>query len=294
MSEGLHPEPDEVGGTEQFDRGEHGDGTFDDRTDAHSDEEHLRVRPGGVAEHRHQRGVTPVRHGTAHHEIPRRFGRFNGFNTNVPPTSSLVGFAAVAFAIIIIPGPSVMFVVSRAVSLRASRRVGDRARNAAGAYTQVLLVAVGIGAIVERSIAVFTAIKLLGAAYLVWLGIQTFRHRRDASAVDPSPVIARSTRSLLIDGFAVGSSNPKTIVFFAAILPQFVDHGGAPGALQMAVLGLVFVAVALVSDSAWGLGAGTARQWFVRSPRRLEVLSGFGGVVIVGLGLRLAMIDRKH
>jgi threonine/homoserine/homoserine lactone efflux protein len=200
----------------------------------------------------------------------------------------------VAFAIIIIPGPSVMFVVSRAVSHGRRAALVTVLGNAAGAYTQVLLVAVGVGAIVERSIAVFTAIKLLGAAYLVWLGVQTFRHRRDASAVDPSPVVARSTRSLLIDGFAVGSSNPKTIVFFAAILPQFVDHGGAPGALQMAVLGLVFVAVALVSDSAWGLGAGTARQWFVRSPRRLEVLSGFGGAVIVGLGLRLALIERKH
>ncbi len=208
--------------------------------------------------------------------------------------SALLGFAAVAFAIIIIPGPSVMFVVSRAVAHGRRAALLTVLGNAAGAYSQVLLVAVGVGAVVERSIAVFTAIKLVGALYLVWLGIETIRHRRDASRIETSLVVARSTRSLLTDGFVVGSSNPKTIVFFAAILPQFVEHGGAPEALQMAALGLVFVAVALVSDSAWGLGAGTAREWFVRSPRRLEVLSGLGGAVIVGLGLRLAVLDRKR
>jgi threonine/homoserine/homoserine lactone efflux protein len=208
----------------------------------------------------------------------------------VPPTHSLLGFAAVAFAIIIIPGPSVMFVVSRAVSFGRRAALLTVAGNAAGAYSQVLLVAVGIGAIVQRSIAVFTAVKLLGALYLIWLGIQTFRHRRDASRIDTTLVIARSRRSLVTDGFVVGASNPKTIVFFAAILPQFVEAGGAPEALQMAVLGMVFVAVALISDSVWGLGAGTARQWFVRSPRRLEMLSGAGGLVIVGLGIRLALL----
>ena len=96
----------------------------------------------------------------------------------------------------------------------------------------------------------------------------------------------------MTDGFVVGASNPKTIVFFAAILPQFVEHGGAPGALQMAVLGLVFVAVALVSDSVWGLGAGTARQWFVRSPRGSRC-SAARRWVIVGLGVRLALLRRK-
>ncbi len=157
-----------------------------------------------------------------------------------------------------------MFVVSRAVSFGRRAALLTVAGNAAGAYAQVLLVAVGIGAIVERSIAVFTAVKFLGALYLIWLGVQTFRHRREASQIDTALVIARSNRSLVTDGFVVGASNPKTIVFFAAILPQFVEPGGAPEALQMAVLGLVFVAVALVSDSVWGLGAGTARQWFVQ------------------------------
>ena len=149
-----------------------------------------------------------------------------------------------------------MFVVSRAVSFGRRAALLTVAGNAAGVYAQVLLVAVGIGAIVERSIAVFTAVKFLGALYLIWLGVQTFRHRREASQIDAALVIARSNRSLVTDGFVVGASNPKTIVFFAAILPQFVEPGGAPEALQMAVLGLVFVAVALVSDSVVGPRSG--------------------------------------
>jgi threonine/homoserine/homoserine lactone efflux protein len=207
--------------------------------------------------------------------------------------SSLLAFALVAFAIIVIPGPSVMFVVSRAVSYGRRAALLTVAGNAAGAYTQVVLVAIGVGAIVERSITVFTAVKLVGAMYLVWLGVQTFRHRRGASVVDSSVVIARSGRTLIVDGYVVGLANPKTIVFFAAILPQFVHQGGAPESLQMIVLGLVFVAVALLSDSAWGIGAGTAREWFVRSPRRLERLTGAGGLVIVGLGIRMAVLERR-
>ena len=90
----------------------------------------------------------------------------------------------------------------------------------------------------------------------------------------------------------VGIANPKAIVFFAAILPQFVDATGAPTAVQMAVLGLVFVAIALVSDSVWGLVAGSARIWFVRSPRRLARLGAAGGLMMIGLGTQLALSNR--
>ena len=90
----------------------------------------------------------------------------------------------------------------------------------------------------------------------------------------------------------VGVANPKAIVFFAAILPQFVDRGGAPVAIQMAFLGVVFVVVALVCDGAWGLAAGTARDWFARSPRRLERLGAIGGATMVALGVQLAIAGR--
>jgi threonine/homoserine/homoserine lactone efflux protein len=214
----------------------------------------------------------------------------------VPPVQSLAAFAAVSFAIIIIPGPSVMFVVGRALSLGRRAALVTVAGNAAGFYVQVVLVALGLGAIVERSAAVFTTIKLIGALYLVWVGVQAIIHRRAnaelSTAVDGAGAVS-THRSLFVDGFVVGVANPKTIVFFAAILPQFVQADGAPAGVQMLALGVIFAVIALASDSVWGLAAGTARTWFVRSPRRLEVVGAAGGVAIVGLGVRLALTRRS-
>jgi threonine/homoserine/homoserine lactone efflux protein len=205
---------------------------------------------------------------------------------------ALLTFAATAFLLIVVPGPSVMFVVSRGVALGRRAAVLTVLGNAAGAYTQVLLVAAGLGALVQRSIAVYTVVKLVGAAYLIYLGVQAFRRRRHLHLDAAEAVPARTSRRLLLDGYVVGVANPKVIVFFAAILTQFVDPDGAPVPVQMAVLGLVFVLIALVSDGAWGLMAGSARGWLARSPRRLSAIGGTGGLVTVGLGVRLAVSGR--
>jgi threonine/homoserine/homoserine lactone efflux protein len=213
----------------------------------------------------------------------------------MPSIGSLTAFAAVSLALLVIPGPSVMFVVSRAVALGRRAALYTVVGNAAGVYVQVVFVALGLGAVVERSAAVFTAVKLIGAVYLVWLGVQAIRQRR-SSGVSGEPTVLLAPRGagpLMRDGFIVGLANPKTIIFFAAILPQFVASGGAPVALQMAGLGLIFVGIGLLSDGAWGLAAGTARQWLARSPRRLELLGAAGGVAIVGLGLQLAISGRS-
>ena len=122
-----------------------------------------------------------------------------------------------------------------------------------------------------------TRSKFVGAVYLVWIGVQTIRHRRGLAEVTDAVEIRRH-RSILFDGFVVGLANPKTIVFFAAILPQYVRTDGTPAALQMAVLGVIFVLVALASDSMWALATGTARSWLTGSPRRLERLTGVGGL----------------
>ena len=105
-------------------------------------------------------------------------------------------------------------------------------------------------------------------------------------------VLAATPRRWFRDGVVVGAANPKSIVFFTAILPQFVDrHGAVP--VQMAVLGGVFVAIALVLDTLWALAAGSARHWFASEPRRLERLTATGGVVMIGLGARLALSGRN-
>jgi threonine/homoserine/homoserine lactone efflux protein len=205
----------------------------------------------------------------------------------------LLAFAATAFVLIVVPGPSVLFVISRGVALGRRAALATVVGNAAGVYVQVVAVAFGIGTIVERSNTVFTVIKLVGAAYLVVLGVRTIRDRKALAAVLDATVVPKSTRRILRDGFVVGMTNPKAIVFFAAVLPQFADPSLGHVPLQLLALGVVFVVIALVSDGVWGLAAGSARAWLGRSPRRLEVVGGAGGLIIIGLGVRLALTGRK-
>ena len=208
-------------------------------------------------------------------------------------TATLLTFAATAFALIVVPGPSVLFVVSRGVALGGRAAVATVVGNAAGVYVQVAAVALGLGAVIERSAALFTVVKLAGAAYLVFLGVQTFRRRRALAGMLDATVAPRATGRILREGFVVGITNPKAAVFCAAVLPQFTDPARGNVPAQLLLLGLVFVAIALVSDSTWGLAAGAARSWLGRSPGRLEAVGGLGGVVMIALGLRLAVSGRR-
>lgn len=209
------------------------------------------------------------------------------------PTDSLLAFAATAFALIVIPGPSVLFVISRGVALGRRAAVATVLGNAAGAYTQVVVVALGLGTLIERSATLFTAVKLVGAMYVVFLGVQAFRHRERLASVSDAATTPRGTRRILREGYVVGITNPKSAVFMAAVLPQFADPSRGHVPLQLLLLGLVFVGIALVSDSVWGLAAGSARVWLGRSPRRLAALGGAGGLVMIGLGVRLAVTGRQ-
>jgi len=209
------------------------------------------------------------------------------------PTGHLLAFALLSYALIVIPGPNVLFVISRALQLGRAAGLAAVLGGQIGVYAQVIAVAFGVGALVERSVAIFTVIKLAGSAYLIYLGVQAVRHRRSLSAALEAPVIAKSTGRMLRDGFIVGVSNPKAIVFFAAVLPQFADRSAGHMPVQLLLLGAVFMAIALVSDSMWAIIAGTARSWFARSPRRLEMVGGTGGLVMIGIGASLALTGRK-
>lgn len=200
----------------------------------------------------------------------------------------VVAFAVAAALLIIIPGPSVLFTISRAMVLGRKAALLNVVGNAGGAAVQIIAVAAGLGALVAQSVAAYTVVKWVGAAYIVYLGVQAIRHRRAGDEIDAAtPQVARASR-VLREGFVVGLTNPKTIVFLVAMLPQFVarELGAVP--LQMLVLGAVFVALALVMDSLWALGAGAARDWFARSPQRMQRLRAAGGGIMVGLGVSLA------
>lgn len=205
----------------------------------------------------------------------------------------LLAFAAMSFLLIVIPGPSVLFVIGRALAQGRRAALTTVVGNTLGAYALVVAVAFGIGAVVERSVLIFTILKLAGAAYLVFLGAKAWRQRGSLQAAVTGVGAAQGVLRTFRDGFAVGVTNPKTIVFFAAVLPQFVDRGQGHVAVQMLVLGLVFNIIAVASDTVWGLTAATARDWFARSPRRLSLVGGLGGLTMIGLGVTVAVTGRK-
>jgi threonine/homoserine/homoserine lactone efflux protein len=209
-------------------------------------------------------------------------------------TDRFLAFAAMSLLVIVIPGPSVLFVIGRALSHGRRTAVATALGNVFGSYVLVVAVALGVGALVERSAAVFMAVKLAGAAYLVFLGVQAFRHRKDMKVSDMAAPAgpARGDVRTVVDGILVGVTNPKGIVFFAAVLPQFVDHSAGHLPAQMLLLGLVPISIGLVTDTLWGLGAAAARNWFARSERRLSMVGGAGGFAMIGLGVTVAATGR--
>ncbi|MFC8514410.1 LysE family translocator [Streptomyces sp. NPDC057257] len=206
-----------------------------------------------------------------------------------------LAFAAMSLLVIVIPGPSVLFVIGRALAHGRRTAVATAIGNVFGSYLLVVAVAVGIGSLVERSEAVYLAVKLAGAAYLVHLGVHAFRHRKELKAATISTRPAQPARGDLrtvLDGALVGVTNPKGVVFFAAVLPQFVDHSAGHVPAQMLVLGLIPISIGLVTDTLWGLTASAARTWFARSDRRLSMIGGAGGFAMIGLGLTVAVTGR--
>lgn len=209
------------------------------------------------------------------------------------PVRSLLAYTVLAVVLVAVPGPSVLFTIGRALTVGRRAALLTVVGNSIGFFGQVVAVSAGMGEIVQRSATAFTVVKWAGSGYLIYLGVQAFRHRKSVAetlAAKQKPVPpARAVR----DGIAVGLLNPKTIVFFVAVLPQFTDPSAGSVAVQMLLLGAIFPVVALVLDSVWALAAGSASQWFERSPRRLELIGGAGGLVIVAIGIRLALTGRK-
>jgi threonine/homoserine/homoserine lactone efflux protein len=211
------------------------------------------------------------------------------------PMSHILAFTAVAMVLIAVPGPSVLFTVSRALTVGRRSALFTVIGNEIGEFAQVAAVAFGVGALVERSAEIFAIVKWAGAAYLVFLGVQAIRHRRSMTeelTARTAPV--RPLRAIR-DGFIVGVTNPKTTVIFVVVLPEFTDRapGYLPVQLQMLILGGLFASIALLLDSAWAAVAGTARQWLVRSPRRLALIGGTSGLVMIGLGVSIAATGRR-
>ena len=202
----------------------------------------------------------------------------------VVPIENLLAFALAALVLIVIPGPSVLFTIGRALALGRLGGLLSVLGNALGLLPVIVAVSLGVGGIVASSIVLFTIVKVAGALYLMYLGVQAIRHRNRTAEATTSGVLPRSPWRQLGEGFVVGITNPKTIAFFVAVLPQFVDLDAGMVPLQMIELGLVFFVIALMSDAVWALVAAGARDWFGRSPRRIARLTATGGALMIGLG----------
>lgn len=196
---------------------------------------------------------------------------------------SFAAFVVAAVIMVAIPGPNVLFTVGRSIALGRWGGFLSILGTAIGSVLLVIGVALGVGVLIAHSGVLFTIVKVVGAAYLAYLGIQAIRHRRDAAAAATQSPTRRSHLRQLAEGFIVGITNPKSIAFFVAVLPQFVDlHAGAVP-LQMFILGVTVVMIGIVCDTVWVLASSAARAWFARSPRRIEAMSATGGGLMIGL-----------
>jgi threonine/homoserine/homoserine lactone efflux protein len=209
----------------------------------------------------------------------------------VPSLQTVVAFVLTGMVLVVVPGPSVLFIVGRALAHGRRAALVSVAGNTSGVLLVVAVVALGFGAVAAQSVEVFTVLKVVGAAYLVYLGVQTIRHRGELLAAVGAPA-APLTWRIYRQAVVVGATNPKVLVLFAAVLPQFTDPAAGAAAVQMALLGTLFALLAAGVDAIYAVGAGAARGWLATSPRRVRRLGASGGALMIALGTGLAVAAR--
>lgn len=208
----------------------------------------------------------------------------------MPDAGTLLVFGLAALALIVVPGPAVLYIVSQSIDRGRLAGFVSALGIAAGALVHVAAAAIGLSSLLVSSAAAFNVVKYAGAAYLICMGLWTiFRRPGQEAAGAPSE---RRLRRRFGQGVVVNVLNPKTALFFFAFLPQFVDPDKGAAALQIGVLGLLFVAIAVVSDSLWALAAGTASERLRGNRRFLSVQRYVSGSVFVGLGALTAAAKR--
>ena len=195
-------------------------------------------------------------------------------------------YLVAALVIVLVPGPSVLFIIARAIAWGKKTALSTVLGNVSGTFTLASLIALGIGPILQRSNFAYLAVQYGGGLYLIYLGFDAIRKRAEHAddMTDTSggkPTFFRTWR----EGFVVGVLNPKAIVFYAAVCPQFIDRDRGHVTWQLWFLGLVFCIIALLSDGMWGLLAGQAREWLSSDRGRLEKLRAGGGSVMIFLGV---------
>jgi threonine/homoserine/homoserine lactone efflux protein len=207
-------------------------------------------------------------------------------NSLIVVPSRIWEYCIAAMIIILAPGPSVLFVIARAIAWGRATAVATVAGNVTGAFALSVVVAVGLGPILQRSEIAFISVQVLGGLYLVYLGVTAIKHSQiHASDMTNQGDIRPSKWRSMREGFWVGALNPKGVVFFAAILPQFVDREAGSITSQLILMGAIFAVLGFFSDAGWGILAGTIRNWLATELKRLVLMRMTGGIVMVILGL---------
>ncbi|MFM7499297.1 MAG: LysE family translocator [Actinomycetota bacterium] len=204
------------------------------------------------------------------------------------PIPSKIGeYIIVSLAIILAPGPSVLFTIARAIAWGRKVAVLTVLGNATGFFAMSLLVALGVGPIIQSSDLIYAGVQWAGGLYLIYLGVDAIRKRNEHSnqMLEEGSSGAPSTIRIIRDGFVVGILNPKGIVFNAAVTPQFIDRSSGNVVMQLILLGAIFALLAFFCDGTWGLLAGTARNWLATNLSRIIFLRIVGGIVMIILGV---------
>jgi threonine/homoserine/homoserine lactone efflux protein len=210
----------------------------------------------------------------------------------IPDLGSLAVFVIAALALLVVPGPAVLYVVTR--SIHQGRRAGLASVLGihVGTLVHIGAATAGLSALILSSAVAFTAVKIAGAANLVVLGVWTLLSRR--AEVEVAVGGERRLRRVFAQGIVVNVLNPKTALFFLAFLPQFVNPNAGTPALRIAFLGLLFGALGLVTDSIWAIAAGTAGRVLRGSRKFLRVQRYVAGTVYLGLGAVTALAGGSH
>jgi threonine/homoserine/homoserine lactone efflux protein len=209
----------------------------------------------------------------------------------IPDAPTLAVFVAAALALLLVPGPAVLYIVARSVDQGRSAGLVSVLGVHLGSLVHVAAAAIGISSLIVSSALAFSVVKYAGAAYLIYLGIRALSSREEPGEIE---VRASPRGKLLRQGAVVNILNPKTALFFLAFLPQFVDPDAGHVALQLTFFGLVFVALGLVTDSLYALAAGTAGNWLRSSRLFVGARRWVSGTVFIGLGLATALSGSRQ
>jgi len=210
----------------------------------------------------------------------------------VPSAANILGFTLLAIVIIVVPGPGVLFAVGRALVLGTKPALLSVLGNALGVGVQIVVVALGLGVLIQSSQELFFVIRVAGAVMIGYLGIRAVLNRKVSLETGAHKTLSRST--ILKESLVVGLTNAKTLVFFLAALPSFVAVEDGNPIIQMLLLGLIFSILGIASDSVYAIAAGKARGWLANSEQRLAIFRGLGGLALTLLGLYMLYEAMAH